>query len=211
MTQKKNTDRYAHKLADATHAKAARFLRESSETAKTDCKAGCSYCCHQPATAFAFEAIRIAEALKKSRSAAKLESLKAKMSARVKGFKDSSVSKNINNKTACPLLSENQCSVYEDRPLTCRLAHSFSVKRCRLAFEKDRMKVQIPVSGELIEGISALIEEAYEELPRQNLDGNLYELNSAVLAALADPEAALKWANGDLSVFKDCIIDDTAS
>lgn len=203
------TEELAHKLSDAAHSLASQFFEDVGKSFKTDCEKGCSYCCYQPATIFPFEAIRIARVLKTSLSEKQLESLKEKMKIRVNDFKGSSVRKNINNKTACPLLSNNQCSVYDNRPLTCRMAHSFSVKKCRLSFQKDRTKVEIPMSLELLTGISGIIEGAFEQLPKEKLDGNLYELCSAVLVALSDPDAAMKWANGDHSVFKNCIKDDT--
>jgi len=203
------TETLPHRISNAAHSLASQFFEEVGNTFKTDCKKGCSYCCYQPATAFPFEAIRIAQVLKSSLSEIELESLKEKMKARVNEFKGSSVRKQLNNKTACPLLSNDQCSVYENRPLTCRMAHSFSVKRCRMSFQKDRSKVQVPMSLELLTGISGIIEGAFEELPKKKLDGNLYELCSVVLVALSDSNAALKWANGDHSVFKGCIKDDT--
>ncbi len=203
------SERLPQQLSDAAHRLAAQFFKETADAAKTDCEKGCSYCCYQPATVFPFEAIRIAEILKNSRSKDELTTLVEKLNARVGAFQDGSVKKNVNNKTACPLLVEERCSVYDNRPLTCRMAHSFSVKRCSQSFEKDRLKVQIPMSLGLLTGISGIIEGAFEQLPEEGLDGNLYELCSAVLAALADPAAGLKWATGDSSVFKSCIRDDT--
>lgn len=203
------TKQLPHELSDAAHQLATKFFEDVGNSFKTDCKRNCSYCCYQPATVFPFEALRIADVLKSSLSVEELESLKEKMKARVNGLKGSSVQKNINDKTACPLLSNEQCSVYENRPLTCRMAHSFSVKKCRLSFQKDRFKIQIPVSLELQTGIGGIIAAAFEQLPKEKLDGNLYELCSAVLVALSDSNAATKWANGDLSVFKGCIKDDT--
>lgn len=207
------TELLPHRLSDAAHSHAVQFFEEVGNTFETDCKKGCSHCCYQPATVFPFEAIRIASVLKNSLSKEQMGLLKEKMKARVSDFKDSSVLKNINNKTGCPLLSQSssgeQCSIYGNRPLTCRMAHSFSVKKCRLAFQKDRNKVQIPVSLELMSATSGIIEGVFEQLPKEKLDGNLYELCSVVLVALSHDEAALKWANGDLSVFKDCIKDDT--
>ncbi|MBI3542477.1 MAG: YkgJ family cysteine cluster protein [Deltaproteobacteria bacterium] len=203
------TARLPHELADAAHALAAKFVAKEGAAVKTACEEGCSYCCHQPATVFPFEAIRIARVLKESLSNERLEALEEKMKSRVKGLKGASVRKNINDKTACPLLVDDCCSIYANRPLTCRLAHSFSVKRCRVSFQKDRTKVEIPISLELLTGISGIIEGAFERLPEKGLDANLYELCSAVLAALADPDAAAKWAKGDRRVFEGCVRDDT--
>ena len=89
------------------------------------------------------------------------------------------------------------------------MAHSYSVKRCRLAQKGDRAKVQIPIELELLSGISGIIEATFEQLPKKKRDGALYELCSAVLAALAIPQAASRWASGDLRVFENCIRDDT--
>lgn len=198
-------------LADACHEHATRFLEELPEASKVACRKGCSYCCHQPATVFAFEAIRIAHALSVSLSDHQLKALKKKMKARVNGLRGASVRKNVESRTACPLLGpEGQCSIYADRPLTCRMAHSFAVRRCRLSFEKGRVEISIPISLEWLSGISGIIEAAFEQLPQKfQLDGNLYELCSAVLKALDDPRAELKWAQGNLSVFANCIKDDT--
>lgn len=198
----------ARELADSAHALASEFFEEVGNSFDTDCKRGCSYCCHQPATTFAFEAIRIAEVLRATRAERELKTLVDKMETRVRGFEGGSVRKNV-NKTPCPLLENDQCSVYANRPLTCRLAHSFSVKKCRLAFQKDRGKVEIPVTLELITGVSGIIEAAFDGLPKAGLDGNLYELCSAVLRALAEPEVASQWADGDSRAFENCIKDDT--
>ena len=118
-------------IAKATHAHASRFLEKIGKKFDLDCRAGCAPCCYQPATVFAFEAIQIAAMLRSTRSKSELEAIQAKMKDRVLGFCDASVKKNINNKSPCPLLitigSGEQCSIYENRPLTCRMAHSYSV------------------------------------------------------------------------------------
>ncbi len=208
-TKPGKTERLAFELASEAHSRASKFLDASVDASQTDCKNGCSHCCHQPATVFPFEAIQIAKTLKNSLSEAQLDALKEKMISRVRDFAGASVRKNINNKTACPLLSNDRCSVYEQRPLTCRMAHSFSVKKCRAALQKDRNQVQIPVSLEILDGVGEIIQDFYKQLPKRKVDGKMYELCSAVLAALNQPDAAARWANGDLRVFEKCIQDDT--
>ncbi len=209
ISRNKEPEELAYCLADAAHSLALQFFEQVGNDFETSCKSGCSYCCHQPATVFAFEAIRIARELKNSLTSDDLKFLEETMVARVNDFKGSSVGKQINNKAACPLLTNHQCSVYASRPLTCRLAHSFSVKKCRQAFEKDRNLVQIPVALELLSAVSGIIEAVYGGLPGAKLDANLYELSSAVLVALSQPDAASKWASGDRSIFRNCIKDDT--
>jgi len=203
------TPLFASELAKSMHEHADTFFEDVGNHFETDCKAGCSYCCYQPATLFVVEAIRIADILKESLSKERLNLLIGEMKTRVQNLKGNSVAQNINDKTRCPLLLNEQCSIYNDRPLTCRKAHSFSVKRCRAGFQKDRFKTQIPVSLEIMTGLSGIIEAVFEELPKHNLDGNLYELCSGILVALEDPDAASKWVKNDPNLFKNAIRDDT--
>lgn len=196
--------RLAEALSQATHNHAQTFLKSTNDFRETACTSECAYCCYQPATVFSFEAIHLAEILRNTLSQDKLNALIVKMKSRVSGLKNQSVRENINNKTPCPLLLDSgSCSVYEHRPLTCRMAHSFSVNKCKQAYEKDRFKVQIPVSYDLQTGLSGIIDGVYERF------NPLYELCSALLAVLGDQNAAAKWAQGDDSAFRDCIVDDT--
>ncbi len=196
-------------LTQTTYEEYEKYKNKYTQKIKTDCKSGCSYCCHQPVTLFAFEAINIANILKLNLKNSELKLLISKMKKRLSEFKNNSVRENINNKTVCPLLENNICSVYENRPLTCRMAHSFSVKKCKSSFENNRAKVMIPVSLELGMPLSGMIEGTFESLPKYNLDGNLYELCSAILYALTNEKDSLLWSKGSQGFNDNCIIDDT--
>lgn len=203
------TEQLPYALAQATHALAEEFMDSVGNLEKTACKKRCSYCCHQPATVFAFEAIQIARTLRSSLRPEELDAMRRKMKDRVARFRNSSVRASINDKSACPLLVDHQCSIYSERPLTCRMAHSFSLPACRRAFDGNRAEAKIPISLSIQTGLSGILEEAFEGLPDLGFDGGLYELCSAVLKALETPEAATRWTRGDRTVFADCIRDDT--
>ena len=139
---------------------------------ETACRAGCAHCCHQPATAFPFEAIQIAESLRARLSPEELELILQALRKRVSGLTNRSVRQSIENKSPCPLLKDSRCSIYELRPLTCRMAHSLAVKKCEAAFQGVRRRTQIPVSFELQSGISGMLEAVYAKLPQLKLDAN---------------------------------------
>lgn len=96
----------------------------------------------------------------------------------------------------CSLLADNGCCMsFESRPIQCR-------GRCsKLAEQDDAGPVDAPAfAANVRQGISAGLSR---ELQAINLDGNVYELNSAVGRALGIPDAAARWARGE-AVFEGC-------
>lgn len=203
------TSELASRLATALHDDAEQFRTLPEVQVQTACRAGCAHCCHQPATAFPFEALHIAQSLQKHLSPKDLETLRESLRKRVAGLTNRSVRQSIQDKSPCPFLKNSRCSIYNERPLTCRMAHSLAVKRCEAALQGDRRKAQIPISFELQSGMSGILEGVFTKMPQLKLDANLYELCSAVETALTNPEAGAQWARGDRTVFKAAVLDDT--
>ncbi len=77
------------------------------------CKPACSQCCHMNTMIYEHEAIRLAEVTGRSMVRLPFRPLDV---VHVEGMK-------FNGKP-CPFLLDNECSVYEDRPLVCRMQHS---------------------------------------------------------------------------------------
>lgn len=77
------------------------------------CKSGCSYCCHIATTITSTEA----EALGKA-SGRKPRKLSGKVKAEV--------SREQWHTTPCPFLKAGRCSVYNDRPMACRLMQNIA-------------------------------------------------------------------------------------
>lgn len=77
------------------------------------CKPGCSDCCYMNTMIYEHEAIRLAKV-----TGRKMVRLPYRSPEQV------AVDGNEFNGKACPFLTENKCSVYEERPLVCRTHHS---------------------------------------------------------------------------------------
>lgn len=106
----------------------------------------------------------------------------------------------------CPLQDKNQiCCVYGVRPLRCRALHAIAVttERQTRTFSSDRpgeaCASQRPEET-VAEGIEAGVTRA---LAAAHLDSGIYELNSALAKALAVPDAASRWSQGE-DVFGTC-------
>jgi Fe-S-cluster containining protein len=107
----------------------------------------------------------------------------------------------------CPLQGRDQvCCVYAVRPLRCRPLHAISVA-------KSMGSRRVEVSGAQAETADGYRHEWTVErgieiglaraLKSAGLDGNVYELNSALALALERPEAAECWLKGE-NVFAGC-------
>jgi Fe-S-cluster containining protein len=85
------------------------------------CKKGCSYCCHLSIPIYAFEARFIGESIK-------VNPVELKHNIR----RDSN---KFSEKTPCTFLVNNECSIYENRPLACRTLVNFDIDNYYCQFE----------------------------------------------------------------------------
>ncbi len=105
-------------------------------------------------------------------------------------------------RVVCPLLaSDGSCAVFDVRPVHCRGWCFFrgGAGDRDLAADGDagQLDAQARTIGRGVEeGLSRGVESA-------GLDGKVYELNGALVAALDTPGAAERWARGE-SVFENC-------
>lgn len=158
--------------------------------AKTDCKAGCAYCCSVRVEATEPEVFRIAREIKK-RPTAEVNVLLERLQNRVAAAETGDTrSRRIN----CAFLEKHLCSIYEVRPAVCRKAHSLSAESC-----KD-FAPEIPQNLEMLLRAEALMRGTSDAYRQVKLHASAHELCSAVLLALTDETAETRWYNGE-SVF----------
>jgi hypothetical protein len=87
----------------------------------------------------------------------------------------------------CPFLNNALCSIYDVRPSVCRKAHSLDVNSCRGHAPELPQDLGVVVAAEALTKGTA---DAYRKL---GFDARAYELGGAVLLALTDPTAELRW------------------
>ena len=103
----------------------------------------------------------------------------------------------------CPLMgSDNTCLAYAVRPLRCRGGCDLS-DESTAACRTDAKAAQYPtVDASEFKSRGRLVTEGAERgfshaLQSAGLDGELYDLNGALVAALDTPNAAERWVHGD--------------
>lgn len=109
LSNASHTSRRAHllKIADRLNEALAPY---------SACAPGCSHCCHMPTMIYTHEAQRLADA-----SGRKMLDIKPRL------VEESLKTAAKFSGTPCPFLAnDGRCSVYNDRPLICRLHHSLN-------------------------------------------------------------------------------------
>jgi Fe-S-cluster containining protein len=104
-------------------------------TPQLDCKEGCSYCCSVPVDVSAPEVFAIVDCLKATKSVDDIHALRHRIDEYLNRHSDMSPKERRRARVACPLLENNECSIYRARPLACRGWNSYDVERCRRDFE----------------------------------------------------------------------------
>ncbi|MEI7612238.1 MAG: YkgJ family cysteine cluster protein [Betaproteobacteria bacterium] len=77
------------------------------------CKPGCAHCCRVPALIYEREAIQMAKASGRTMVRLQFRPREEVLSSATKFFGQ-----------PCPFLASHECSIYEQRPLVCRVHHS---------------------------------------------------------------------------------------
>ncbi len=146
-----------------------------------DCKKGCAYCCHQAVFANSYEIHYLEKHLKSTFTKAKLNAVLNK--AEEKNAITSALSEEevLDYKKPCPLLVAGSCTVYEARPMACRIYLSMKVASCIEFYKNPGNKDNFPLlldfplsAGRMMnEGFTAALREAGVEVAEFRMEEGL--------------------------------------
>lgn len=159
------------------------------------CGEGCTACCHQSVAATIAEAALIALRLADPadpRRAAILEAADARAAQGPRERRRAAA--------PCPLLVEDRCSVYADRPLMCRSVLSSNAASCHASLAHVREGGE-PTATEyfvaaqyFICGDSAALQGICKDLGLQH---DVFDLTLMLAAMLRDPTLVERWSDGE--------------
>jgi Fe-S-cluster containining protein len=176
-----------------------------AEAPKVGCAAGCAHCCHQNVELTIPEAILVAAHLSDP-SDPRRDAVLAAAAAR----RRMSDKQRRRPGRACPLLIDNRCSVYEDRPLMCRSVLAVDGAQCAaalasiLAGGEEKQIEQFTTAQYYVLGDQAGIRGICKDM---GLQYDLVELTDAVAAILRDPTLPARWAAGERVFAASAILD----
>lgn len=175
-----------------------RILAEAraASPVEPDCRSGCAWCCHFKVEATAPEVLAIARHVA-SFAPPLREAIVARATDNARAAAGLSYADHRASNQPCPFLVDSACSVYEVRPALCRNYHSTDVGQCRASFDAPDNR------GFVDTGIDALSEAGYgttagfrRASAAAGLDPRVYDLDSAFLEAVNDPQAGARLEAG---------------
>jgi len=162
-------------------------LIASTLTPPLACKAGCSYCCHYKVDARAEEVFQIVDYVRTKFSAPRQLQLLEDVARNAADLRGKTREEQLSANLACPLLDDGQCSVYAVRPARCRTFHATDVAGCKQSFdEPDNLAIPHSLVPGLLHTGEAHLKGLRQAFNDAGYDGNTYELNAALAAALRD-------------------------
>jgi Fe-S-cluster containining protein len=168
----------------------AEFVAE----ADVQCRAGCSFCCHQNVDATIPEAILVALQLGNEADPRRTAVLAA-----ADAFRDIDDDTRIATGKPCPLLVEHRCSVYHARPINCRSFTSPDATNChesmrRIEVGESPLPIEVYVVLRfLCGGEQAAIRGICRDI---GLQADMVELTQTVAAIIRDHTLIERWASG---------------
>jgi Fe-S-cluster containining protein len=170
-------------------------IAEFVAAADVQCRAGCSFCCHQNVDATIPEAILVALQL-----GAEADPRRAAILAAADAFRDLDDDARIATGKPCPLLVEHRCSVYNVRPINCRSFTSPDATNCHESMRRiDAGQSPLPIEVYVVlrflcGGEQAAVRGICRDL---GLQSDIVELTQTVAAIIRDPSLIERWASGE--------------
>lgn len=160
------------------------------------CKKGCSHCCHIWVSATPPEILAIAKIVR-SRGPAALD----KVREAFEGTKDFTFETRYDHPYPCPLLEDDVCSIYADRPKVCRLAASVDADVCARTY-LNITNEGVPTPGYNVRGREVYVMVLATALHHAGLAHHAYEFNAGLHRALTTDRAEERWL-ADEDIFHD--------
>lgn len=191
------------------------YLDKSSQKGNRECRAGCSGCClSAQVDVTGIEAIAVSDYLQMCVDAQALSQIKSRLERVTQRRIDQMRGLARQLPLACSMLGEDgRCMVYPIRPIICSGVFSTSRDSCldaeRTAKAGD-FSSTIPLDNDAIQATGGISGTLQRILVEHDLDGNLYEFNSAVLTAMGEKNALNRFLAGE-DLFYDAICTDAHS
>ncbi|HWA82301.1 MAG TPA: YkgJ family cysteine cluster protein [Fimbriimonadaceae bacterium] len=156
------------------------------------CGAGCAACCYVRVSILSAEAVNIARHVREAFTEEEL----ARLLERIRAYADSiaalPVESRMRHVLACPFLGEGQrCTIYEARPLACRMHHSLSREACEDATSP------VPVVEDFVHATVPVMEGIYNGCGEAGVQTEELEFIPAMQIALEQPDVEDRWLAGE--------------
>jgi Fe-S-cluster containining protein len=189
-----NNPARARQAAELSHRLCESSLKAYPPRLSIACRQGCAYCCYQFAAATAPEIFLLADLVRTGRVEGRNAS---EVVARAAPLIDVPPADRLGAKLPCPLLVDERCGAYRQRPLVCRQATSLDVGACLEEFEGRNLEGRVEVSSiHLAHAGSANVILLGAVIAAGLVDESV-ELAAGLTRALGDPDCERRWLAGE--------------
>jgi Fe-S-cluster containining protein len=154
------------------------------------CRAGCTWCCHFSVDVRAIEVFAILDFVERTFTTEEKARVYAEIRANSVALESLDEFERMRRNVQCPFLSQGRCSIYSVRPQTCRNYHATSVVGCQQSYENpDDLDIDPEFAPLVYQAGGAHVDAITTAMREAGYDTNVYEMNVAIAAALAEPGA----------------------
>lgn len=154
------------------------------------CGAGCSWCCHFSVDVRAVEVFGILDHVERTLSSEERARIFAEVRTNSVALRGMDEMERMQRNVKCPFLNAGRCTIYEARPQTCRNYHATSAVGCQQSYEDPLdMDIDPDFAPYVYQAGAAHVDAVTTAMRDAGYDTNVYELNSALEAALTEPGA----------------------
>ncbi len=158
------------------------------------CKNGCFWCCYFTVDVRAVEVFAILDFMARELSPEEQGRVQREIAANSALLRDLSEMDRMRRNVKCPFLAAGRCTIYEARPQTCRNYHATDATGCRLSYEQpDNTEIDPEFAPLLYQSGGAHVDAFCNSLQELGYDISAYELSTALGAAIADPQARVRF------------------
>ncbi len=184
-------------LAESAEACVSAIAAQSAQRSPVACRPGCGACCRLAVAVTAPEAVRLAQNLRTRLSPEQLDATLDRIRTTAATISHLSIEDRALARVPCALLGpDDNCTVYDARPIGCRGWTSFSRGACEQALADAEPGHSGPMDAEVWTAATAAAFGIQTAARALRLDAGQYELHSAVLWALEVPGADAAWLRG---------------
>lgn len=164
---------------------------------KPACKAGCAFCCHYKVEVRAHEMLLIKDYMSKTFSAEKIAGVLAEAENNAAIIRTLTPEQHLTTNLKCPMLLDNQCSIYPVRPFRCRNFHSTDANACEQS-HGDPNNMEIATG--MIEDVAMFADahtQGFEAAAVQTgRDALVYDFTTALLEIFSDANTLKRYQRG---------------
>ena len=165
-------------------------LAAAADVGTLACKAGCFLCCYFTIDVRPAEVLRIVDFMATALPENEQQRVRSEVAANSATLALVDRDERTRQNLKCPFLAAGQCTIYTARPQTCRNYHATNVAGCRQAFEEpDNEDIDPEFAPLVYQSGGAHVDANSRAMREAGYDVAAYELNMALAAALADPDA----------------------